>query len=302
MPNYKKESKEFMPDIKLLIATGWDDYELLDSGDGYKLERFGIYTLARPEPEAFWKKKLSQSRWNSADAFFEVTNEKNGGHWQTKNNVPRRWPIQYKGLQFWIELSGSRQVGVFPEQSGQWDWIVSQIRKSHRPLNVLNLFGYTGMASLIAARAGARVTHLDASKKAITWAKENQDLSNLNEKPIRWIVDDALKFVQREHRRGNTYDGIILDPPKFGRGPKGEVWEFYKLIPYLLESCKNVLSKNPQFIILTAYSVKASALTLYNALAEVTDKGRLTPGEVILKEKNSGRLLSRSVYASWSAK
>ncbi len=303
MPVNKFTSKYDLPSIKLLIADDWQDYELLDSGEGYKLERFGKYTISRPEPEAFWLKTLKESAWKSVDANFIVADEKNGGHWETKDTLPQRWIAQYKGLQFWVEISGSRHLGVFPEQSGQWDWIGSQIRKSHRQLNILNLFGYTGLASLIAARAGARVTHLDASKKAVAWAKENQDLSNLSEKPIRWLVDDALKFVKKEGRRGNSYDGIILDPPKFGRGPKGEVWEFYKLLPILLQESKNILSANPQFILLTAYSVKASALTLYNALGDMMKdkRGTTIPGEVVIKEKSAGRLLSRSVYASWSA-
>ena len=304
MPGKKNTTKDHLPSIKLLIAKDWQDYELIDSGDGYKLERFGPYKLARPEPEAFWSTTLKDSVWNSADALFSVTDEKNGGHWDIKEKLPQRWPIQYKGIQFWVQITGSRQIGIFPEQSGQWDWISYQIRKNRRQLNILNLFGYTGMASLVAARAGARVTHLDASKKAIIWAKENQDLSNLSDKPIRWLVDDALKFVQRENRRGNMYDAIILDPPKFGRGPKGEVWEFYKLLPALLHSCRSVLSKNPQFVLLTAYAVKASALTLYNALSDMMGdtRGNLIPGEVIIKEKSAGRLISRSVYASWSSK
>ena len=303
IPVDKSKIKAEKPFIKILVSDSWLDYELLDSGNGYKLERFGIYKLARPEPEAFWLPKLPELKWKEADATFVITAEENGGHWEFRSQMPKRWMMQYKGIQFWAQITNSRHVGVFPEQSGQWDWIGAQIRASKRQLNVLNLFGYTGIVSLIAARAGARITHLDASKKVINWAKENQQLSDLAEKPIRWLVDDAIKFVEREVRRNNQYDGIILDPPKFGRGPKGEVWEFYDLIPKLLQSCRLILSEKPQFIIMTAYSVKASALTLHNALQEIMidHRGITTPGEVVLKEKSAERLLSKAVYASWSA-
>ena len=176
------------------------------------------------------------------------------------------------------------------------------IEKAGRPLKVLNLFGYTGLASLAASRAGAKVTHLDASHKVISWAKENQELSGLSQRPIRWIVDDALKFVQREGRRGAHYDGLILDPPKFGRGPKGEVWEFYKLIPMLLQACRGVLSPNPCFVALTAYAVKASALTLFYAMQEMMQGkgGKTTAGEIVLQEKSAARLLSMAIYARWT--
>jgi 23S rRNA (cytosine1962-C5)-methyltransferase len=195
---------------------------------------------------------------------------------------------------------------VFPEQAAQWDWITAQVKAAQvsaagKPLQVLNLFGYTGLASLAAAAAGARVTHVDASKKVISWARENQELSGLGERPIRWIVDDALKFIQRDARRGTRYDGLILDPPKFGRGPKGEVWEVYKLLPNLLAACREVLTERPRFMLLTAYAVKASALTLYYAIDEVMRgiPGQTEAGEVILQEKSAGRLLSMAIFGRW---
>ncbi|MEW6651725.1 MAG: class I SAM-dependent methyltransferase, partial [Chloroflexota bacterium] len=217
--------------------------------------------------------------------------------------IPERWQMGYKQLQFLVKTSASRHLGVFPEQACQWDWIRQQIIAANRPLKVLNLFGYTGLASLAAASAGAQVTHLDASRKVITWARENQALSNLAQAPIRWILDDALKFVQREARRSSTYDGLILDPPKFGRGPKGEVWEFYRLLPNLLQACRQILAVQPCFVILTAYAVKASSLTLHYALEDMLRglNGEQLSGEVVLMEKSAGRWLSMAVFSRWWA-
>src|SRR5574340_309895 len=287
------------PSLTILTSPEWQDYELLDSGDGQKLERYGPYRLLRPEPEAVWKRALPEAEWSRAHAVFKPSPEENGGHWKNLQPLPARWTIRYKDLQFYVQTTASRHVGVFPEQAAQWDWISQQIEASHRPLRVLNLFGYTGLATLAAARAGAAVTHLDASRKVVDWAHENLILSNLEGKPVRWIVDDALKFVQREGRRGSVYDGIILDPPKFGRGPKGEVWEFYKLLPNLLSACREILSDKPVFIALTAYAVKASALTLYYALQETVSGfgGVVSAGEIALMEKSAGRLLSTQVVS-----
>lgn len=289
------------PQLLLQESPDWQDYELVDSGDGFKLERYGKYLLKRPEPEAVWRPALPENAWKSAHAFFRTSSEENGGHWETLKPMEERWMMQYKGLKFWTQLSASRHLGVFPEQASQWDWLQSQIQAANRPLQVLNLFGYTGLATLAAAAAGARVTHVDASRKVINWARENQDLSGLNERPVRWIIDDALKFIQRDARRGTRYDGLILDPPKFGRGPKGEVWEFYKLLPELLQACQQVLSKQPRFIILTAYAVKASALTLHYAIQEIMQdaNGHTESGEVVLTEKSAGRLLSMAIFARW---
>jgi 23S rRNA (cytosine1962-C5)-methyltransferase len=190
---------------------------------------------------------------------------------------------------------------VFPEVAAHWDWFSDLIARSKKEVNVLNLFGYTGLASLAAAAAGARVTHVDASKKSVSWARENQVLSGLAEAPIRWIVDDAVKFVQREARRGMKYDGIILDPPKFGRGPKGEVWEVYKSLPGLLETCRECLSSNPLFIVMTLYAVRASAIHVAQALEEIVKGygGKIDSGELVTRELSAGRLLSQAVYARW---
>jgi 23S rRNA (cytosine1962-C5)-methyltransferase len=292
-------SKPF--DWHFLIARDWSDYALLDSGAGAKLERFGKFVLSRPEAEAVWKPALSRKEWDAAHAVFLPSPEENGGHWEVRRNIPETWKINYKGLQCLAQLSASRHVGLFPEQAAQWDWIGDQIHSAGRPVQVLNLFGYTGMATLAAAQAGAKVTHVDASKKVVAWARENQALSGLADKPIRWIVDDALKYIEREARRGVHYEGLILDPPKFGRGPKGEVWEFYKLLPSLLQACRQVLAERPVFIALTAYAVKASAVTLANAVDEIMHgkKGHITAGEIVLEEQSAGRLLSMAVYALW---
>jgi 23S rRNA (cytosine1962-C5)-methyltransferase len=200
-----------------------------------------------------------------------------------------------------------RHLGLFPEVAAHWDWfsnlIHHEVHDEHKEINVLNLFGYTGLATLAAAAAGARVTHVDASKKSVGWARENQALSNLTEKPVRWIVDDALKYVQREGRRGVKYDGIILDPPKFGRGPKGEVWEVYKSLPSLLESCRACLSENPLFVVTTVYAVRASAVHVAQAMDDMMEGfgGKIEMGELVTREQSAGRLLSQAVYARWEA-
>lgn len=290
-----------LPTIELLNVDDWADYELLDSGEGQKLERYGQIRLIRPEPEAVWTKGLDESEWKKADAFYKPAPEENGGHWEFFHSLPDRWKMSYHDLYFWAQPSSSRHLGVFPEQANQWNWSQRWIQAKGGTPKVLNLFGYTGIASLAAAKAGAQVTHLDASRKVVTWANENQRLSNLSDAPIRWIIDDALKFVQREHRRGATYDGIILDPPKFGRGPKGEVWEFYKLIPILLNACRQILVPDPLFVQLTAYAVKASSITLYYAMEEImrSFEGTTTAGELGLIEKSRGRFLSMAIFARW---
>lgn len=290
--------------ILLLSSPDWKDYELLDSGDGRRLERFGGVTCVRPDVEAVWRPALPARTWNAAQAQFVPAPEENGGHWVWNSGEKTRWPMAYHDLRFWAQVGGSKHLGVFPEQACQWDWLAAQVRAAQRPIHVLNLFGYTGLASLAAARAGARVTHVDASRKVVAWARENQELSGLSNAPIRWLVDDAIKFVHRETRRDSRYDGIILDPPKFGRGPKGEVWEFYKLIPDLLQACREVLSQHPCFVLMTAYAVKASAVTLYYAIAEMMQRwpGVTEAGEVALQEKSAGRLLSTAIFARWYAK
>ena len=316
--------------FSVLESPNWQDYELLDTGDGLKLERFGPYTFIRPEVQAMWKQALPENEWEKAHATFQPTSEESGGHWVFKKKVDERWKMSYDlgpasftkitpeaghnkedQIRFWAMTTPGRHLGVFPETAPHWDFITQVLQKNlarpdpvqSSPIKVLNLFGYTGLASLTAAASGAQVTHVDASKKSVSWARENQSLSGLNDKPIRWIVDDALKFVQRESRRGAQYDGIILDPPKFGRGPKGEVWEVYKSLPSLLESCRAILSDKPLFLIITVYAVKASAIHLGQALQDVMlkNKGNVESGELVTREKSAGRLLSQAVFARWSS-
>ncbi len=299
------------PEIHTLSSPRWADYELLDSGNGQKLERFGSFRFVRPEVQALWSPGLPADAWKSAHAVFNPSAEESGGHWQFNQRVPDQWEMQYplqgsRPLRFSVMTTPGRHLGVFPECAATWDWIAGKISPraaAQKNVHVLNLFGYTGLASLSAAAAGAKVTHLDASKKSVTWARLNQTLSGLEEKPIRWIVDDALKFVQRETRREVRYDGIILDPPKFGRGPRGEVWEVYKALPELLQACKNVLNEKPLFIVLTVYAVKLPALNLYYSLQEMMQAypGTLECGELVTRESSLGRELSMAVYARWSA-
>ena len=212
--------------------------------------------------------------------------------------------MQYGNIKFWAMTTPGRHIGVFPEVASHWDYIAESVQEAGRPVKVLNLFGYTGLASLSAAAAGAQVTHIDASKKSVAWARANQALSELNDKPIRWIVDDALKFVQREARRGAQYDGILLDPPKFGRGPKGEVWEVYKDLPGLLDDCRAILSDKPLLVIVTMYAVKTSAIHLGQVLEGIMEKfgGKVEFGELVTREKSARRLLSLAVYARWQLK
>ncbi len=291
-----------IPEIKIAISNEWIDYELLDSGDGLKLERFGKFTFSRPEAQAVWAPARPGSLWSKADAVFQTTGEENGGHWNFNKSIPTDWTMQFNGLKFKVQAGASRHLGVFPEQAYHWNWMSKVITAANQPLKILNLFGYTGIATLSAAYAGANVTHIDASKKAIAWARENQSISGLSNSPIRWIVDDALKFVEREVRRGSLYDGIILDPPKFGRGPKGEVWEFFKVLPEMLSACKSVLNPNAKFLIVTAYAVKSSALTLHGAINDLVSMrgGSLEIGELATIEKSAGRLISNAIYAKWS--
>jgi len=331
-----------VPEIHLLSSPNWKDYELLDSGDGLKLERFGLYTFVRPEVQALWTRSLPGVSWDSSHAVFQPSGEESGGHWTFLKKVPEQWEMKYSlnpgafkqlgtrpkvrgELCFSVMTTPGRHLGVFPECAAHWDWMAGLINGhlgAHREtrdftkrfstgfsstkgtvVNVLNLFGYTGLASLACVAAGAQVTHVDASKKSVSWAQANQIHSRLAEKPVRWIVDDALKFVEREARRGVKYDAILLDPPKFGRGPKGEVWEVYKSLPKLLQACREVLSDQPLFVVLTIYALKLPAIHAYSALAEMMKgySGNLECGELVTEEKSAGRLLSQAVFARWNS-
>ena len=288
--------------IKLTPSPDWKDYALLDSGDGKTLERFGKYLLIRPRPQAIWSPALPSSEWKKANAMLVEEKQEYGGKWNILNPMEKSWPISYKDLRFQLQLSSSRHVGVFPEQATHWDWIRERIETGKKPFRVLNLFGYTGLATLAAAAAGAEVTHVDASKHAITWANLNTKLSKLENKPIRWIAEDALKFVKREGRRNSLYQGIIMDPPKFGRGSSGEVWDFFKRMPELASACQSILAKDASFIVMTAYAITASAVVTHQAVEQIVGKkGNLESGELITVEESAGRVLSHAIYTRWSS-
>lgn len=287
----------------MLETEGWDDYRLLDSGHGRKLERYGGYRIVRPEEQALWTPRLDQAAWDSADAtFVGIGDEDTDGRWRMATPLGETWPMRYDDIGFLGRFTAFRHVGVFPEQATHWQWLADKISGAGRPAKVLNLFGYTGLASLVAAKAGAEVVHIDASKKAIGWARENQAVAGLPDLPIRWICEDAVKFVAREARRGNRYDGIILDPPKFGRGPKGEVWNLFTSLPEFLPACIALLSESPLFMILTAYSIRASFLSMHELTAESMAGigGVLESGELVIREEGGGRALSTSLFSRWS--
>jgi len=290
---------------EILIAEPWggetDGYALLDSGGGRKLERFGPVTLDRPDTQAMWARSLSDADWARADARFLAGREEEGkGRWEHDQGAPEPWLVSYGGLRATAELTGFRHVGLFPEHRVHWDWLADRVGRV-TDAEVLNMFGHTGMASLRAAEAGARVTHVDASRKAITWARENQQVSGLGERPIRWICEDAARFAAREVRRGNRYAGIVLDPPKYGRGAKNEVWRLDEDLPPLLENCAALLADGPAFLVLTAYATHLSAISL----ARVTEAalaplgGTMTFGEMTIRETSTGRLLPTSLFVRW---
>lgn len=283
------------------LASFWKDYELIDSGDGEKLERFGTYILARPEPKALWK-KTNISVWNSAHAVYKRNNH-GGGQWIYKTKLPKTWDIRWNDITFILKPTGFKHVGIFPEQAQLWQWIQEKIKKAHRPIKVLNLFGYTGGSSLAALAAGAQVTHVDASKEVVTWAHDNVKASGLEGKPIRWIVDDVVKFVRREIKRGNCYDAIIMDPPKFGRGSDGQVWKIEEDLPVLVELLRNILSENPLFVIMNSYTIEYSSLTLCNLLDQTmcSFNGKTDNGELIITPKTPAYPLSTGIFARWSA-
>lgn len=290
--------------LNLLQEPGWADYALLDSGNGRKLERYGKIVVDRPEAQAFWSKSLPDDRWAQANAVFKNASENEddeGGKWDfNMKNPPETWSVQVEGTTILSRFMAFRHLGLFPEQRPHWQWMRQRI--DGKPLKILNLFAYTGAASLIAAAAGAQVTHVDASKKAIQWAKDNQEASKLNEKPIRWICEDARKFVAREIRRGNKYDGILLDPPRFGRGTEGEKWQFELDTAPLLRDCANLLSDDASFLILTAYTMRLSAITLEHMMRDAAPKrGNIDCGELLLMDETRQRPLSTSLFARWSS-
>ena len=290
-------------DTRLLIADDWDDYALLDSGHLQKLERFGSQTVIRPDPQAFWEPARPVSSWRADARFSTKSQDDDGaGNWEVLSpNARDSWPMQWNGLTFEARRTAFRHMGVFQEHSVHWRFAQEKIRSAGRPIKALNLFGYTGMMSLACAAAGAEVVHLDASPKSNGYGKDNQAMSGLNDRTIRWIADDAMKFTAREIRRGNQYDAIILDPPKFGRGPKNETWRFEENLPALLDTVKTLLSDRPLFVILTAYAVRLSYLALSQALADRLSPlgGVMETGEMALPQQGGERLLPTAIYARW---
>lgn len=275
------------------------DYELLDSGEGEKLERFGSFVLSRPDPQALWRKHLNEKDWKNAHASFsrsEVSAE-----WTYKKEKLDKWSINFGGLKLWIKPTAFKHTGLFPEQYVNWDWM-RNILKDNSGADVLNLFGYTGGASLACAQAGAKVVHVDGSKSAITWARENAELSGLSDKPIRWILEDARIFVGREIKRGNKYDGIIMDPPAFGHGANKEVWKIEENFLPLVEDCIKLLKDKPLFFLINGYSAGYSAIAYRNVLNILTEKfgGSIEIGELTLPESGTNRLLPCGIFARWS--
>ena len=305
-----------MPQPAIVTSNDWHDYALIDSGHQRKLERFGKFYFIRPEPQAMWSPRLDERAWQ-ADGIFVASHSEadsgEGGGWKLQNNLPDNWLISYQNLRFFARPTPFRHLGFFPEQAAHWDWCANAIKQRlisqpDTPPRILNLFAYSGVASLHAAAAGADVTHLDASKKAVTHAFENRDASDMQAAPIRFITDDAMRFVEREIRRGRHYDGIIMDPPKYGRGPKGEFWRIEDDLPALLKACRTLLSDNPLFMVLTIYAIRASSLAAHYAMAEAVNGlgGTVTCGELavqedIIKDHDSRRLVSQANFARWHA-
>ena len=291
--------------LHVLATPGFADYALIDSGNGRKLERFGRFHIDRPEPQAMWRPGLDAGAWTRAQAHFKAGGEEEeGGRWRTAAPLPPSWPLRVAGICMLCRLTPFRHLGVFPEQLPHWQWMLDRLKEVRgEPPRLLNLFAYTGAGSLIAAAAGAEVTHLDASKAAIAWAKQNQAASKLGEAPIRFIAEDARKFVAREVRRGRTYHVILVDPPKFGRGPAGETWDIFEHLAALLRDCTLLLAAGSAGLVLTTYAIRASALATGALLGEClsTRSGRLETGELATIEQSGGRLLSTSLYARWTA-
>lgn len=293
--------------IITFYPKNWLDYELLDTGEGEKLERFGKYTFVRPYEDAVWPKTLSKKEWDKADGKFWSSKVGAKPGWKMEQKIDEEWEMSYKDIKFLASPTSFRHLGFFPEQASHWDFIEEKIKEAKKnteqPIKFLNLFGYTGVASLFAIRAGAEVTHVDASKQTLDWAKENQKVSGLDGLPMRVIEDDVLKFLEREEKRGNKYDAVIMDPPKFGRGPKGEVWKIEDKLQELLLRVQKVLSNKPIFVILTSYAIESSSLSLGHALSEAMKdlRGRVESGELCILEKSNSRLISLANTAVWSA-
>jgi 23S rRNA (cytosine1962-C5)-methyltransferase len=297
-----------MPDIvtspSLLLANDWQDYQLLDAGDGMKCERWGDFTLVRPDPQIIWPKRGSKA-WTGWDAFYHRS-EKGGGRWEFRKPLPESWTIRYKKLSFQIRPTSFKHTGLFPEQAVNWDWCGAKIaaaKAAGREVSVLNLFGYTGAASVAAAAAGAQVCHVDAAKGMVDWCGVNAEVSGLRRDTIRYIVDDCVKFVQREVKRGRRYDALIMDPPSYGRGANGELWKLETHLWGLMKECRAVLSEQPLFFLVNAYTTGLSPTVLANLLAELMQShgGTVATGEVGLPVQADGKVLPCGIYGRWSA-
>lgn len=284
------------------VAEDWKDYELLDCSDGEKLERWGKYILLRPDPQIIWDTgKLYQKYKNSIDAIYHRSSQ-GGGYWENLKNVPTEWNVTYKELKFHIKQMGFKHTGLFPEQAVNWDFMMEKIKRANRPIKVLNLFAYTGGASVACLKAGASVTHVDSSRGMVDWCKENVRMNHLEDRPIRYLVDDVLKFVEREIRRGNRYDAIVMDPPSYGRGANKEVWNIEKDLTRLIDLCMQILSDNPLFFLINSYTTGISAKVLENLLRTYMKKqvgGTFSSGEIGLPMANSSLVLPCGIYGRW---
>ena len=283
-------------------ADKWEQYRLIDSADGEKLEYWGDYLLRRPDPQAVWRLKSDKKIWNKDDAWYPRS-KSGGGKWEYLNKkLPERWTVNYRNLTFNIKPMGFKHTGLFPEQAVNWDWFSELIKKADRPIRVLNLFAYTGGATVAALEAGAEVVHVDASKGMVTWAKENVVSSGLGDRPVRYIVDDVVKFVQRENRRGRQYDAIIMDPPSYGRGPSGEVWKIENELYPLIEECMKILSDKPLFFLINSYTTGLSAQVLINVLSMTVGRkygGKITADEIGLTMKSNNLVLPCGISGRW---
>ena len=278
------------------IATDWKDYELLEMKNGMKKERWGMYTLVRPDPQIIWN---DDTKFSCYDAIYHRSN-KGGGHWEYKTKLKDNWQVKYKNLTFNIKPMGFKHTGLFPEQAVNWDYMIDKIKRANREIKVLNLFAYTGGATVACLSAGASVCHVDSSKGMVSWAKENVISSNLGDAKVRYIVDDVVKFVEREIRRGNKYDAIVMDPPSYGRGANGEVWDIEKDLFNLVTLCTKVLSDKPLFFLINSYTTGLSSVVLETILKMTIKKnGTITGGEIGLPLKNSDIVLPCGIYGRW---
>jgi 23S rRNA (cytosine1962-C5)-methyltransferase len=283
-------------DLQTIVAEPWSDWGLIDCGHGRKLERYGPYTVARPEPQAMWAPELEG--WDPDASFVPASDEEGGGRWVQHRPVPRQWELSRGNVRFDASLTPFRHLGFFPDMAPQWDWM----RQRAADADVLNLFGYTGVGTLQLSDAGSRLVHVDASKKSVDQGKDNARLSGMADRPIRWIVDDASKFTAREVRRGRRYDGILLDPPKFGRGPDGEVWRLEDNLAPLLADCRKLLDADSRFLVLTVYAVRMSALAIGELVRQTLGGlgGTVEMGEMTVREERRGLLLPTAIFARWS--